>query len=110
MKLLNSSCPINLILLEKNFCLRHKANIEFSSKENNTITCKAVKHFQINIDNAIKHLDHSYYYCRRFINLVQLKHISDKDLISITALDTEILGHHDLACCGHLFESFDFCH
>lgn len=54
-------------------------------------------------------MDLIYCYCSRFDNSAQLKHISERDLIIISAFDTDILHHHNLDRCGHDSKLFNFC-
>lgn len=42
---LDTDCPVDLIALEEDFCLRHKTIIEFSLNINDIIKCEAVKQF-----------------------------------------------------------------
>lgn len=106
---MDSSYLVNLIVLEKDFHLRYEANVEFLPKVNDITIRKAIKQFQVNIDNAIKHLDHLYCCYSCFINLAQLKHISDQDPIVMAVFDIDILYHYDFNYYCHLSKSFDFC-
>lgn len=107
---LNISCFVNLTALEENFCLRYEVSIKFLLNVNDTTTCKMINRFQIYIDNVIKYLNYIYYYFSHFVNLAQLKHISDKNLVKIAAFNTNILHDHKFDYCSHLSDLFDFYH
>lgn len=55
-------------------------------------------------------MDHIFCYYSYFVYLAQLNHISKKNFIIMIAFDTDNLYHHNLDCCGHDYELFDFCY
>ncbi len=55
---MTNTITIDLVTLEKDFCFRVEASIAFSPKLIDTITQEAINHFQVQITNAVKHIDH----------------------------------------------------
>lgn len=66
--------------------------MKFLLEVNDSIIRKAIKQFQAHINNNIKYLDHVCHYCSYFVNLAQLKYMSDNNLIVIGAFNTNILN------------------
>ena len=106
---MDADCLVVFTTLEKNFCLKHKKNIEFPAIINDITTHDAVKQLQDHTTDAIKHLDNICCCCSRFVNPAQLKQISEKNLIIMAALNTAILHYYNLDYCSNDSESFDFC-
>lgn len=106
-----NTVPINPIVLEEDFRLREEAYLPFPLEVNDSTTKKAIRCFQVNIKNFIKHIDHIYYYCSRFVNLLQLESILDNNAVLMAAFETNILYHCNCDLCGCCFGlSFNFCH
>lgn len=59
-KLFHNTILVSPIVIKKDFCLREEVYLIFFSKINNFITKKAIRHFQVNIKNAVKHMDYVY--------------------------------------------------
>lgn len=100
---------IDPIALKKNFYITYKACIEFFSNLNDITTHEAIKQFEDHLPDTIKHLDHICSFSRCFVNPIGLKHKFENNSILLTAFDTNIKYLHNLDCCDHDFESFDFC-
>lgn len=67
-KFLDTSCFIDLIVLEKDFYFKHKVNIKFSLIVNNIIIYYAIKQFYNHIVNVIKYLNYICCCSNYFIN------------------------------------------
>ncbi len=46
------------VVLEEDFRLKEDVYLTFSPKINDSITREAIGRFQVNIENAVKHMDH----------------------------------------------------
>ena len=81
----------------------------FLPKLSDTTIQKANSRFQVEISNAVKHIDHVCCCCSRFVDPVEFNLIPDNEPILIVAFKTNILH-----CCGQdiydYFETFNFCH
>lgn len=107
--LLSNECfTISSINLEEDFCLRKDTYLIFSPRVNNSITRDIIGCFQVNIKNVVKHMNHIYYCCSRFLNLLDLENISDNDLVLIAIFKTYILHCYDLNICYCCSGSFNF--
>lgn len=82
---------ITLVTLEEDFCLRENAYLTISHEVNDSIIRKAIRCFQVNIENAVKYIDHMCCCYSRFVDLLKLESISDNDVILMAALETNIL-------------------
>lgn len=109
-ELFNNSVPINSVALEEDFCLREKAYMAFPPKVTDSTIRQAICHFQVNIDNAVKHMKHVCCYCSWFVDPSQLKIFPDNDAVIIAAFETNILRHYDLDICGCCAGTLNFCH
>ncbi len=94
-ELFDNTIPINLIILEEDFCLRENAYLTFPPEVNNFTIRKAIGRFQVNIENTVKHMDYICYYYSRFIDLLELKSIPDNDIVLIATFEINILH-----CCN----------
>lgn len=101
--------PVDPIVLKEDFCVTHKACIEFPPNVNDITTHEAVKRFQDHTADAIKHLDQICCCYSCFVNPIQLEHKFENDPILLAAFDTNIIYLHNLDRCGHDSEFFDFC-
>lgn len=108
-ELLDTDYSIYLTILKEHFGFKHKTNIKFLLNINDITMNEAVKQFQDHTINAIKYLDHIYHYYSHFINLIQLKYISKKDLIIIVIFNIDSLHYYNLNYYSHDSELFDFC-
>ncbi len=100
-------CPV---VLEEEFRFREDAYLVFFSEVNDSTTREAIGYFQVNIENAVKYMDHICCCCSRFVNLLELKSIPDNDVVWMAAFETYILHRCDLDVCGCCSRSIDFCH
>ena len=50
--------PVSPIVLEEHFYLKEDAYLAFSLEVNDSITRESIGRFQVNIENAVKHIDH----------------------------------------------------
>ena len=82
----------------------------FPPEVNDLTTREAIGHFQVNIKNAIKHINHICCYCSRFVDPSKLKNIPDNNAVLIATFETYILYYYNLDVCGYCFRSFNFCH
>lgn len=95
---------IDLTIFEENFYPRYKTRIEFPLIVDYISMYNAVDQFQNYTIDAIKHLHHIRCYYSCFIYLIQLKHISEKNVTIMTAFNTSISYHYNLDYCGHNFK------
>ncbi len=102
--------PISPVVLEEDFRLREDAYLAFPPEVNDSTIREAIRRFQINIKNAIKHMDHFCCCCNRFVNLLELENIPDNDAVLMTTFKTYILHRCNLDVCGCCSGSFNFCH
>ncbi len=72
-------------------------------------TREVISHFQFQITNAVKHMDHVCCCCSRFVDPLELNLIPDNKPILMAAFETNILHYCDLDICGYS-ETFNFCH
>lgn len=101
--------PINLIALKEDFCLEKKAYMAFSPKITDFIIRKAICCFQINIDNAIKHMN--VYCCYSwFFDFSQLEIFLDNNTIIIAVFETNILYCYELNICSYYARILNFCY
>ncbi len=54
---------VSPIVLEKDFRFREDVYLTFPPEINDFITREAIGYFQVNIENAVKYIDHVYYCC-----------------------------------------------
>ncbi len=108
--LADSIVPVGLIVLEEDFCLREDAYLSFPPEINNSITREAIRHFQVNTKNAVKHIDHVCCCCNRFVDLLELESISDNNAVLMTIFETYILHYCNFDVCGCCSGSFNFCY
>ncbi len=101
---------ISIIILKEDFRFRKDAYLTFLLKVNNSITRKAIGHFQVDIENAIKYMDHVYYYCSRFVDFSELESIPDNDTVLMIAFETYILHYYNHNVYSYCFKSLNFCH
>ncbi len=81
----------------------------FPPELSDTTTREAISRFQVQITNAVKHIDHVCCCCGRFVDPVQLNLILDNEPILIAEFETNILHRCDLDFYG-CSETFHFCH
>ena len=98
---------MNPVALEKNFRLKTEAFMAFLPKLSDTIIQKAISYFQVQITNIVKYMDHVYYCCSQFVDLIKLNLTLDNELILIAAFKTNKLYYYDLDICN-FFENFNF--
>ncbi len=101
---------VSPVILEKDFRLREDAYLTFPPEVNDSITREAIGRFQVNIKNAVKHMDYVCCCYSRFIDLLELKSIPDNDAVLMAAFKTHILHCCNLDVCGYYSGSFNFCH
>ncbi len=106
----NEHSAISSVVLEEDFCLRKDAYLAFLPKINDSTTREAIGHFQINIEKAIKYIDHVYYCCSWCVDFLKLESIPDNDAILMAAFETYIHYRYDLDVCSCCSRSFNFCH
>ena len=94
LKPISNDVSINPIALKKNFCLGEKTYSIFSFKANDSITKEAIRRFQVNIEKAIKHMDHIYYCCGRFVDCLLLKIIFDNNVILMVTFKINIFYYY----------------
>lgn len=87
--------PIHLVVFEKDFCFKVKMYITFFLQLSNTIIQKAISHFYVKISNIIKNMNHIFYCCSQFYDLIKLNFILNNKLILIIAFETNILYHYN---------------
>ncbi len=100
---------VDPVALEEDFRLRVEAYIAFPLELSDTTTREAISYFQVQITNAVKHMDHVCCCCSRFVDLVELNLIPDNEPILMAVFETNILYHCDLDICS-CSETFNFCH
>ena len=84
--------------------------LTFPPEVNNSTTRKAIGRFQVNIENAVKYMDHVYCCYSRFVDFSELKNISNNNTILMAAFEIYILyccKFDVYSCCSR---SFNFCH
>ncbi len=94
--------------MEEDFRLRKDADLTFPPEVHNSITKKAIGHFQVNIENAVKHIDHVYCCCSRFIDLLELESITDNNAVLMAVFETYILHRYNLDIYGCSDEVYKF--
>lgn len=82
----------------------------FPLKINNSIIKKAIRHFQVNIENVIKYTDNVYCYYSRFIDLLKLKSIPNNNAILMAVFKIYILHYYNLDICNCYSKSINLCH
>lgn len=107
-KLFYNTIPLSSVILEEDLCLRKEAYLTFLLEINNFITKKAIEHFQVNIENVVKHMDHICCCYGSFVDFLQLKSISNSDAVLIFTFETNILYccNLDVYICCSGFSNF----
>ncbi len=98
------------VVLKEDFRFREDAYLAFPPEVNDSTTREAIGRFQVNIENAIKHMNHVCCCCSRFVDPLELENIPDNDEVLMAAFKTHIVYHYDLDVCGCCSGSFNFCH
>ncbi len=101
---------ISPIVLEEDFCLKKDAYLAFSLEINNSTTKKAIRHFQVNIENVVKHIDHVCCCCSQFLDPLKLESIPDNNAVLMAVFETHILHFYNLDICGCCSGSSNFYH
>lgn len=101
---------VSFVILEEDFRLRKEVYLTFPPKVNDSTTREAIEHFQVNIKNAVRHIDYICCYCNQFVDILQLERIFDKDAVFMTIFETNILYCWNLHVCGCCSRSFNFCY
>ena len=96
--------------MEEDFRLREDTYLTFPPKVNDLTIREAIRCFQVNIENTVKHIDYVCCYCSRFVNLSKLESILNNNAVLLAAFETYILHCCDLNVCGYYSGSFNFCH
>ncbi len=102
--------PISPVVLEEDFHLREDAYLTFPSEVKDSISREAIGRFQVNIKNAVKHMDHVYCCCSRFVDPLELESIPDNNVVLMAAFETNILHCCIFDVCDCCSGSFNFCH
>ncbi len=102
--------PVGPVVLEEDFRLREDAYLTFPPEVNNSITREAIRRFQVNIENAVKHMDYVCCCCSRFVDPLELESIPDNNAVFMATFETYILHHCNFDVCGFYSGSFNFCH
>lgn len=100
-ELFNNSAPISSIALKEDFYFRKKAYLAFPPEVTDSTIREANARFQVNIKNAIKHMDYIYYSCNRFVNPTQIEMLFDNNAILMSAFETNILYYYKLDICSY---------
>ncbi len=101
---------VSLVVLEEDFCLKEDAYLTFPSEVNNSTTREAIGGFLVNIENAVKYMDHVYCYCSQFVDPLELESIPDNDVVLIAVFETYIFYCYQLDVCGCCTEYFNYYH
>ncbi len=110
-KLIANNVSIDPVALEEDFCLRGEVCIAFPLELSNTTTREAISHFQVQITNVVKYIDHIYYYCNRFVDPIELNLVSDNEPILMAVFETNILYwcNLDICSCSEIFNFYHDC-
>ncbi len=98
--------------MKENFCLKKDAYLKFSPQVNDSIIREDIGHFQVNIENAAKHINHICYYYSQFVDPLELESISDNNAVLMAVFKTNKLYHYDLnviSCCSGSFNFYHDC-
>ncbi len=101
---------VSPIVLEEDFRLKEDAYLAFPPDVNDSTTREAIGRFQVNIENAVKYIDHVCCCFSQFVDPLKLKSIPDNDAVLMAAFETHILHCCDFDVCGFCSGSFNFCH
>ncbi len=101
---------IRLVVLEEDFRLREDAYLTFSPEVNNSIIREAIWRFQVNIENALKHMDHFCCCCSQFIDPLKLESIPNNNVILMVVFKTYILHCYYFDIYSYCSKSFNFCY
>lgn len=106
----DNTVPVILVVLEEDFHFGGDTYWTFSLEVNDFITRKAIRRFQVNIENTLKHSDHICYYYGQFIDYLELESIFDYNVVFIAAFKTNIPYSFNLDIYGCCSGSFNLCH
>ncbi len=101
---------VSPVVLEEDFRLREDVYLAYPLEVNDSTTWEAIRRFQVNIKNAVKHMDHVCCCCRRFVDPLELESIPDNDAVLMAIFETHILHRCDLDVCGCCSGYFNFCY
>lgn len=106
-KHLYSNRLVCFITLKKDFAFGEKTNIAFLSSLFD-IKKKTIKCFKDKIDNSLMYINNVCYCWNYFIKLIELNLIFSKNIILITAFETDILHYYNLIICACYFNIYKF--
>ncbi len=96
--------------MEEDFRLREDAYLAFPPEVNDSTIREAIRYYQVNIENAGKHMDHVCCSYSQFVDPLELESIPDNEAVLMTVFETHILHRCDLDVSGCYSGSFNFCH
>lgn len=101
---------VSPVVLEEDFCLKEDVYLTFPPKVNDFKTREAIRHFQLNVENAIKHINYVCCCSSRFVDLLKLKSIFDNNAVLTAVFETYIFHYYNFNVYGCYSESFNFYH